>query len=149
MKRISLKGIPKQHQSAVRAYMAVQTGMKGKQLSPQQAYKSLQDQWKAEEEKRQREQQEREAHFAEQSREWAKKSVRESVRKLAYLRDFLRRGTSDNTGADIVETSILARALLVEAGSELEQALFNLGIVEGMKSTVKGRREGWIKEFLK
>jgi hypothetical protein len=149
MKRISLKGIPKQHQSKVRSYIAVTVGLEGKQLSPQEAYKRLQAQWKDDAEKAEQRKQEQQAEAEKNRADWAKDRANEGIRKLAYLRDFLRRGMNDGTGADIVETSILAHALLVEAGTELEKALFTLGIVEGMDSPVKGRREGWIAEFLK
>jgi hypothetical protein len=149
MKRISLKGIPKQHQSKVRSYIAVTVGLEGKQLSPQEAYKRLQAQWKDDAEKAEQRKQEQQAEAEKNRADWAKDRANEGIRKLAYLRDFLSRATSNDTGADIVETAILASALLADAGSELEQALFDLGIAKGMGSTVKGRREGWIKEFLK
>jgi hypothetical protein len=147
--KLNLKGIPKEHHKAVRAYLGVAIGLEGKQISPQEAYKRLQVQWKADAEKAEQRKQEQQAKAQKHREDWAKWEANEGIRKLAYLRDFLSRATTNDTGADIVETAILASALLADAGSELEQALFDLGIAKGMESTVKGRREGWIKEFLK
>jgi hypothetical protein len=145
----SFKGIPKQHHKAVRAYIGVMYGGYGENMSPQQAYRRLQEQWKAEAGKKVKQEQERKAENEASRTKYAKDRAKEAVRKLAYLRDFLRPLGEDDFSGDHIEAAVLSHALLVEAGSEVEQALFDLGIVEGVSSGIKGRREGWIKEFLR
>jgi hypothetical protein len=148
MKRISLKGIPKQHHRAIRAYLGISLGMGGKQLSPQEAYKALQAQWKDEAEQAEQRKQEQQAEAEKNRADDAKQEADRAIRKLAHVRDFLL--DMERGGHDLFcleDAAMFARALLAEAGAQLEQALFTLGVVEGTDGPKGG--EGWFVESLK
>lgn len=146
--KASFAAIPRKEHGRIRKLIAL--GYKG---SPLTVWRKLNAHWKAQAAKQRAEQSEQLAK--EQAKEQdAKRKTQEAaeaaIRKIAVLRDYLiDMEAGDSKASSAEDAAMFARAVLVEAGTDIEQILFDAGIVEGMKSSVRGRREGWMKEFLR
>lgn len=143
MKPKSYKGIPAKDRPIVSAMLAVYAA-KGERISRKAAWLRVQ----AGRASLAKEAAQREASQKEAWKDANKKTVEESIRKLAVTRDFLDSVAAGHEKIDAHDAAMFAKAALVESMSEMEQALFSLGLVPGMAGIRRGHREGWFKESL-
>jgi hypothetical protein len=125
-----MKGIPKAHHKAVKAFLAMQRaslalkGVNGETASPQEAYEMLQADWLE-----RRMQDKRQAAATQRiERQRTLASLPEILGKLGDVREWLYYMETDNMPSCYSPESAarFIRALLDEAGRELEHALFDL-----------------------
>lgn len=148
----SFKGIPREHQGAVRRYMATVAKVKDSNLfhqyasNPQAAYKSLKAAWKHNAERKAKEDK-AQAERAEDARKANLKTIAKQIEYLSIVTDRLHDIEKDKVDDHVNETA-LVRALVNEIGANLERTLFDLGIYAGNDYGL-GRVEGFFADPLK
>lgn len=142
------KGVPSAERKRVRLVMAAHA-YAGKTGNPQDIYlrlAQLDAQSKATAEERERKQIE---DLKKERIATARKEIGPAFMKLSAVRNLLSRieeGEDDYFSTE--ESATFARAVLAEAGTELEQALFDLGVYRGC-APEESTPEGWfVPEFL-
>lgn len=149
-RKASWKGIPADQREAVKAYMAVVGGARGKQLTPKAAFNAIQ---KGRAEMAAAAKQEVEQKGAEMDRRrltMKKEDLQQALEKLSTAHFFLQKATkeSDLPSVDRQQFAMLVGALVNEAGQGLEQALFDLDLIEGTKGLTKRERWGYFVDRL-
>lgn len=136
----SFAGIPARERQNVKTWVHV-LSIKGRRVSPRKAWDEIQKARARDKEDERAKQREREKENA----EYKKRCIADSLRKFAHIRDFLQR--IEDGEEDGPESAMFARATLIEACMEMEQALFDLRLTDGLYGR-RGEREGWFVESL-
>lgn len=149
MQNQNWKGIPAAERKAV------QTVIKelNPRMSPQRAYRTILD-WRKETAAKKAAQSAEEtrkaAARAEAEKQDNAKAVKEAIINLATLRDFMQAATRGaGVGCLTPEDSMRFAYCALKSDMEtMEQALFDLGVIEGEKGLKRGSVEGWFNEQL-
>jgi hypothetical protein len=111
-------------------------------VTGEQAYKSILDERKALAAQQVKQQADDKAREQQRKRESARELIDPAIMKLAEVRDLLKAIECGDSGLlDDSALAMFARAALSEAGTELEQALFDLGLLRKGKGDY--RPGGW------
>jgi hypothetical protein len=139
--------IPVRNRTAVRKLMAMYGRRAGK--TPLAVFRDVRKHWKQQAQEKAAKDQaeaERQKKMAQDDKQRTLNTVEESISRLAHLRDEL---DAMQRASDAADRAMFAHALLVKVGSEMEEALFRLGITEGFSAGGRRhKREGWFAESL-
>jgi hypothetical protein len=125
-------GIPANERKGVRAMMGVWLGAGHQPLTPAAAYQKILEGRKAIAREEAAKVAKREKENKRQTREHALKALLPVIYKFTTIRDVLRGMAEGRNITDSPQdSSMMCHATLMEAASELEQALFDLGLIEG------------------
>lgn len=134
--------IPASERRAVTVLRALMVSDGEKNVTDEKAYQRLLSGRKEVAAKNAKEQEEHKREARKSARESARKSIDPAIMKLGEVRDLLESIEHGDSGPFTDSAmAMFARTALVEAGTELEQALFDLGVLN--KGEHDRRPGGW------
>lgn len=143
---IAFKGIPANERGQVRQLVHIYAGL-GKTYSPAKVWEMVQIDRLADAKRKEEES----ARVAKENKRYrherARKDIPAAINKLATIRDMLKDTAEGDGPFDAQDCAMVAHAVLVESVSEIEQALFDIGLITGSEHST-GEIEGMFVELL-
>jgi hypothetical protein len=140
------RDIPEDEQKAVAMVWGLRHLYFGNKVTPKDVYVGMVQDKIDDERKRQKKEQERAKEMAAEVRASSREALKSCLRRLAESRDALRHIETDPDDEVANDTMVrLVRLDIEDAGKQLEQALFNLGLISGAGFDCSG----WFMDTLK